>query len=127
MTTVGVAHVREPAIGRWWWVLLVTGILWILVGLFVLQAHVLQEPDDPFHLALELAREYEHDTELANGQVARHRLEAVVQVRAGDEGARRENVQGGAALPLPLAGEGWGGGAAASHTARVERAFSTRR
>jgi uncharacterized membrane protein HdeD (DUF308 family) len=30
---------REPAIGRWWWVLLVTGILWILIGLFVLQAH----------------------------------------------------------------------------------------
>ena len=39
MTTVGIAHVREPALGKWWWVLLVTGILWILVGLFVLQAH----------------------------------------------------------------------------------------
>jgi uncharacterized membrane protein HdeD (DUF308 family) len=26
--------------GRWWWVLLVTGILWILIGFFVLQAHV---------------------------------------------------------------------------------------
>jgi uncharacterized membrane protein HdeD (DUF308 family) len=30
---------REPAVGRWWWVLLVTGILWILIGMFVLQAH----------------------------------------------------------------------------------------
>ena len=39
MTAVGVAPVREPAIGKWWWVLLVTGILWILIGLFVLQAH----------------------------------------------------------------------------------------
>jgi uncharacterized membrane protein HdeD (DUF308 family) len=34
-----VTEEREPAIGRWWWVLLVTGILWILIGLFVLQAH----------------------------------------------------------------------------------------
>jgi uncharacterized membrane protein HdeD (DUF308 family) len=25
---------------RWWWILLVTGILWILLGFFVLQAHV---------------------------------------------------------------------------------------
>ncbi|ANW00629.1 error-prone DNA polymerase [Bradyrhizobium icense] len=32
----------------------------------------------------------------------------------------------GTVLPLPLAGEGWGGGAAASHTARVERASPTR-
>jgi uncharacterized membrane protein HdeD (DUF308 family) len=40
MTAVGIAHVREPALGKWWWVLLVTGILWILIGLFVLQAHV---------------------------------------------------------------------------------------
>ena len=39
MTTVGIAHVREPAASKWWWVLLVTGILWILIGLFVLQAH----------------------------------------------------------------------------------------
>jgi uncharacterized membrane protein HdeD (DUF308 family) len=30
---------REPALGRWWWVLLVTGVLWIILGLFVLQAH----------------------------------------------------------------------------------------
>jgi uncharacterized membrane protein HdeD (DUF308 family) len=37
-TTVGLTHPREPAVGRWWWVLLVTGILWILIGLFVLQA-----------------------------------------------------------------------------------------
>jgi len=40
MTAVGIEHGREPAVGRWWWVLLVTGILWILIGLFVLQAHV---------------------------------------------------------------------------------------
>jgi uncharacterized membrane protein HdeD (DUF308 family) len=40
MTAVGIAPVREPAVGKWWWVLLITGILWILVGLFVLQAHV---------------------------------------------------------------------------------------
>src|SRR5436190_6532644 len=40
MTAVGIAHVREPAAGKWWWVLLVTGILWILLGLYVLQAHV---------------------------------------------------------------------------------------
>ena len=39
MTTVGIARVREPASSKWWWVLLVTGILWILIGLFVLQAH----------------------------------------------------------------------------------------
>ncbi len=32
----------------------------------------------------------------------------------------------GIVLPLPLAGEGWGGGAAASHTARVERVSPTR-
>ena len=30
------------------------------------------------------------------------------------------------ALPLPLAGEGWGGGAAASQTVRVERVSPTR-
>jgi error-prone DNA polymerase len=32
----------------------------------------------------------------------------------------------GTALPLTLAGEGWGGGVAASHTARVERVSPTR-
>jgi uncharacterized membrane protein HdeD (DUF308 family) len=37
MSAVVVEH--EPAVGKWWWVLLVTGILWILIGLFVLQAH----------------------------------------------------------------------------------------
>jgi error-prone DNA polymerase len=31
------------------------------------------------------------------------------------------------ALPLPLAGEGWGGGVSASHTARVEKVSPTRR
>jgi uncharacterized membrane protein HdeD (DUF308 family) len=39
MTALEITDAREPAIGRWWWVLLVTGILWILIGLFVLQAH----------------------------------------------------------------------------------------
>jgi uncharacterized membrane protein HdeD (DUF308 family) len=38
MTTVGITHPREPAAGKFWWVLLVTGILWILIGLYVLQA-----------------------------------------------------------------------------------------
>ena len=38
MTTVGITHPREPAAGKWWWVFLVTGILWILIGLFVLNA-----------------------------------------------------------------------------------------
>jgi hypothetical protein len=32
----------------------------------------------------------------------------------------------GSAPPLPLAGEGWGGGVSASHTARAERASPTR-
>jgi error-prone DNA polymerase len=32
----------------------------------------------------------------------------------------------GTVLPLPLAGEGWGGGVSASHTVRVERASPTR-
>jgi len=39
VTALVITDEREPAIGRWWWVLLVTGILWILIGLFVLQAH----------------------------------------------------------------------------------------
>ena len=39
MTAVSITQPREPAVGKWWWVLLVTGILWILIGLFVLQAH----------------------------------------------------------------------------------------
>lgn len=39
MSALVITEEREPAIGRWWWVLLVTGILWILIGLFVLQAH----------------------------------------------------------------------------------------
>ena len=29
----------RPVGSRWWWLLLVTGILWILIGLFVLQSH----------------------------------------------------------------------------------------
>jgi uncharacterized membrane protein HdeD (DUF308 family) len=39
MTAVGITQPREPAVGKWWWVLLVTGIAWIIFGLFVLQAH----------------------------------------------------------------------------------------
>jgi uncharacterized membrane protein HdeD (DUF308 family) len=39
MRTVVVENPRESSVGKWWWVLLVTGILWILIGLFVLQAH----------------------------------------------------------------------------------------
>ncbi len=38
MTTIGITQPREPAVGRWWWVFLVTGILWILLGFYVLQA-----------------------------------------------------------------------------------------
>src|SRR5260221_922382 len=36
--------------------------------------------------------------------------------------AAQANHHTGTALPLPLPGEGWEGGAAASHTPRVERA-----
>jgi len=39
MTAITIENPREPAVGKWWWVLLVTGILWIVVGLYVLQAH----------------------------------------------------------------------------------------
>jgi uncharacterized membrane protein HdeD (DUF308 family) len=38
VTTIEIDNPREPIVGRWWWVLLVTGILWILLGLFVLNA-----------------------------------------------------------------------------------------
>jgi uncharacterized membrane protein HdeD (DUF308 family) len=38
MTAVGITHPREPAAGKWWWLLLVSGILWIVIGLFVLEA-----------------------------------------------------------------------------------------
>jgi uncharacterized membrane protein HdeD (DUF308 family) len=30
---------RQPAAGKWWWLLIVTGIIWILIGLFTLEAH----------------------------------------------------------------------------------------
>jgi uncharacterized membrane protein HdeD (DUF308 family) len=40
MTAVGITRVREPAAGKWWWVLLISGILWIILGAFVLQSHV---------------------------------------------------------------------------------------
>lgn len=38
MTAVGITQEREPAVGKFWWILLITGILWIILGLFVLQA-----------------------------------------------------------------------------------------
>lgn len=38
VTAVEVSYSREPAVGKWWWVLLITGILWIIIGLFVLSA-----------------------------------------------------------------------------------------
>ena len=39
MTDVGPTDEREVSLGSWWWLLLVTGILWILLGIFVLEAH----------------------------------------------------------------------------------------
>jgi uncharacterized membrane protein HdeD (DUF308 family) len=39
MTAVSITRPREPAIGGLWWVLLITGALWIVVGLYLLQAH----------------------------------------------------------------------------------------
>jgi uncharacterized membrane protein HdeD (DUF308 family) len=39
MTAVSITQSREPAVGKWWWVLLGMGILWIVIGLYVLQAH----------------------------------------------------------------------------------------
>src|SRR6188472_4428221 len=39
MTAVGGSTRPEPALVRWWWVLLATGVLWILLGIFVLQGH----------------------------------------------------------------------------------------
>ncbi len=39
MTTIGANYERETAsLGGWWWLLLVTGILWILIGIFALEA-----------------------------------------------------------------------------------------
>ena len=45
-----------------------------------------------------------------------------IKRRLSRESAGQANHHTGTALPLPLAGEGWGGGAAASQTLRVERA-----
>ncbi|MGQ0683706.1 error-prone DNA polymerase, partial [Bradyrhizobium sp.] len=52
----------------------------------------------------------------------------IAQVRNGGvlEVESRPANRDGTALPLPLAGEGWGGGGAASHTVRVDRASPTR-
>jgi uncharacterized membrane protein HdeD (DUF308 family) len=38
VTSYSVTHPREPSLGRWWWVFLVSGIIWILIGLFVLDS-----------------------------------------------------------------------------------------
>src|SRR4051794_28292750 len=39
MTTATLTYQREPFVGKWWWMLLVTGILWMIFGVYVLQAH----------------------------------------------------------------------------------------
>jgi hypothetical protein len=39
MAAITIENPPEPAVGKWWWVLLVTGIFWLLLGLYVLQAH----------------------------------------------------------------------------------------
>jgi uncharacterized membrane protein HdeD (DUF308 family) len=39
MTAATLTYPREPFVGKWWWVLLVLGILWIILGVYVLQAH----------------------------------------------------------------------------------------
>jgi uncharacterized membrane protein HdeD (DUF308 family) len=39
MTAVGRTTRPEPALARWWWMLFATGVLWILLGIFVLQGH----------------------------------------------------------------------------------------
>jgi len=39
MNAAGSASGPGMAVAKWWWLLLVTGILWIFIGLFVLQAH----------------------------------------------------------------------------------------
>jgi error-prone DNA polymerase len=51
--------------------------------------------------------------------------ERLKQLQASFRGTDATN-RTGTVLPLPLAGEGWGGGVSASHAARVERAFPTR-
>jgi uncharacterized membrane protein HdeD (DUF308 family) len=39
MTTIRVNYERETAsLGGWWWLLLVTGIIWIIIGIFALEA-----------------------------------------------------------------------------------------
>jgi uncharacterized membrane protein HdeD (DUF308 family) len=38
VASVPLTYDREPGAGKWWWLLLVTGILWILIGLFALSA-----------------------------------------------------------------------------------------
>jgi uncharacterized membrane protein HdeD (DUF308 family) len=38
MTSFGIEYPREPAVGKYWWLLLLSGILWIVIGLFVLEA-----------------------------------------------------------------------------------------
>jgi uncharacterized membrane protein HdeD (DUF308 family) len=38
MTAVQLTAPEEPAAGKWWWLFLVGGVLWIFIGLFVLGA-----------------------------------------------------------------------------------------
>src|SRR5437870_11932120 len=51
-------------------------------------------------------------------------IDRIKRQRAGNVVSQAENTfrHAGAALPLSLAGEGWGGGVAARQTLRVERA-----
>ena len=39
MTTVGIAQPRTPETSHLWWLLLITGFLWIVIGLWVLEAN----------------------------------------------------------------------------------------
>jgi error-prone DNA polymerase len=52
--------------------------------------------------------------------------EGLKRIQASFRQTSEESNREGTALPLPLAGEGWGGGVSASHTARGERVSPTR-
>jgi uncharacterized membrane protein HdeD (DUF308 family) len=38
VTTYELEYGRAPTMGRWWWLLLVSGFIWIAIGLFALEA-----------------------------------------------------------------------------------------